>query len=32
MSDFGLTPTSRARLGSQEKPKPEDEVATILFG
>lgn len=32
MSDFGLTPTSRARLGGQEKKPPEDEVATILFG
>ena len=33
MSEFGLTPSSRVRLGSEAKQeKPDDDIATILFG
>lgn len=33
MSDFGLNPTARARLGSQSQANNEhDEAAAILFG
>jgi P27 family predicted phage terminase small subunit len=32
MGEFGLTPSSRVRLGGKEEKPADDEIATILFG
>lgn len=32
MGEFGLTPTSRTRLGGKEEKPADDEISTILFG